>query len=208
MEKQSRPSLFKMLKEDLFLLVKVNILFVVACVPVISIPAAVTAMVKIFTERIRGREVDPVPDFMLYLRVGFFTSMRTGAAVAVSAVLFGYVLWFYQSALSEAHLALSALRGIASIQFLTVYLTSCYLWVIEAVADVPFFFALKRAFQMMIVYLRQTALCLLAGVLIFGGSFLLLPYSAAFMIVIGFALWAYICAYYVFPIVEQYIPLS
>ena len=152
-------------------------------------------MLKILTERVRGREVALLPDFILYFRVSFFTSLRTGIFLAAAAVLFGYILWFYGTAASASRVILSALRGAAALQIVILYLLSCYLWVIEAVADLPFGTALKRAFQMMIVYVRQSLLCLLAGILIFAGGLLGFPWTLPFLLLLAFSLWGYVCAY-------------
>ena len=203
-----KNSLFKSIGEDFSLLIKLNIVFLIACVPVITIPAALTAMLKILTERVRGRETDLLPDFILYFRVSFFTSLRTGIFLAAAAVLFGYILWFYGTAASASRVILSALRGAAALQIVILYLLSCYLWVIEAVADLPFGTALKRAFQMMIVYVRQSLLSLLAGILIFAGGLLGFPWTLPFLLLLAFSLWGYVCAYYLFPVAERHIPLN
>ena len=205
---KEKRSPVRFIREELFLLVKLNILFLITAIPVITIPAALTSMMKILTERLRGRETDVIPDYFLYLRVSFFTSLRAGILIAVSFTLFGYVLWFYQTAESASALMLGALRGTASVQVVIVYLTGCYLNVVEAVADLPFLTAVGKSFQLMIVYLRQTLLCLLAGVILFGGFFLLFPYSLPFAGVIGVSLWCAIVAFYVFPVVEMHIPLN
>ena len=203
-----KQSLFKKIGEDFLLLVKLNLIFIIASVPVVTIPAAATAMMKICTERVREREVDLIPDFILYFRVAFFTSLRTGFFLAASALLFGYVLWFYQSAVSGAHLFLSVLRGGAAVQFLIVCLTACYMLVTDAVADLPFLALLKVSFQLMIVYIRQTLLCLLASVVLLIGSILAFPWSAPFLFAAAFSLWSYICAYYLFPVVEKHVELN
>ncbi|MBQ1316587.1 MAG: DUF624 domain-containing protein [Lachnospiraceae bacterium] len=206
MKRENR--LLKLLKEDLFLLVKMNLLFLAVSWPVVTIPAALTAMMKISTERARDREVFLFRDFMAYFRASFLTSLRTGLLFGALFLLASYVHWAYGTAQSSSGLLIGILRGISLVQMAVVYVMSCYVWVIEAVADLPFFEVVKRSFQLMLVYVRESFLCLLIGFGFFALELLLFPYSLSFFFLFGVSLWSHLVAWIAFPPVEKHIPLN
>ena len=206
MKKESH--VLKLLKEDLFLLVKMNLLFLAASWPVITIPAALTAMMKISTERARGREVFLLRDFRAYFRASFLTSLRTGLVAGAAFLIACYVHWAYGSVQSSSGLLIGILRGASLVQMAVVYVMSCYAWVIEAVADLRFGEVVKRSFQLMLVYYRESFLCLMVGFGIFALELLLFPYSLSFFFLFGASLWSHLVAVIVFPAVEKHIPLN
>ena len=71
-----------MLWREFFELLKLNLLFVLSCVPIITIPAALTAMHRITSVMVRDENHFLWPDYWKAFRRDFWKSLGGGAAIA------------------------------------------------------------------------------------------------------------------------------
>ncbi len=201
---EDRKTIKECLSRDAFDLIKLNLLFFLFCLPLISIPASIVAMTKLNLQLQRGEGIDLIPDFLDAFREAFFDALLCGILIAVFVFLFGYVFWFYQSSLNTGILSV-LLRSATALPLLLIYCATCYLWPMNVTIDLSCFKRLRNAFSLSIICLRQTLLCLAAGFVFAGISFLAMPYSTPFVLVIGFSYWNYICTYYTEPMIKLYV---
>ena len=80
-----------MLWREFFELLKLNLLFVLSCVPIITIPAALTAMHRITSVMVRDENHFLWPDYWKAFRRDFWKSLGGGAAIAAVMALFVYL---------------------------------------------------------------------------------------------------------------------
>ena len=203
MKKKQR--LLRSVARDAFALVKLNLVFFICCLPLISIPAALTAMTKVNILLQREEPVSVVSDFFQTFRDEFFDSLLCGLVLAGGALLFGYVFWFYQTMAVEGNAAVTLLRAMTALPLVLCYCAACYLWVMNAVVELSFGPRLRNALSLTVVSLRSTLFCLAAGLLFGSLATLGMPYASPFFIVAGFSLWNYCCTFYALPAVERYI---
>ena len=71
-----------LLWRELFELLKLNLLFVLSCVPIITLPAALTAMRRITSVMVRDENHFLWPDYWKAFRRDFWKSLGGGAAIA------------------------------------------------------------------------------------------------------------------------------
>ena len=76
-----------MLWREFFELLKLNLLFVLSCVPIITIPAALTAMHRITSVMVRDENHFLWPDYWKAFRRDFWKSLGGGAAIAAVMAL-------------------------------------------------------------------------------------------------------------------------
>lgn len=189
----------------LFELVKLNLLFALFCLPVVSIPAAVTAMTRINLHIINGEPYSLWEDFFTVFRDEFFSSLKLGAALLLCGLLFYYVFWFYQSASSTSVVLMGLLRTLTLLPLLIVYLASCYQWVMLSAVSLKTVAIIKNSVLLSVVCVRQTLVCLITGVIFALVGVSSLPYSTPFLLVGGLALWNFICTYAVYPQIKRLI---
>ena len=100
-----------MLWREFFELLKLNLLFVLSCVPIITIPAALTAMHRITSVMVRDENHFLWPDYWKAFRRDFWKSLGGGAAIA-DCVRFGTIA------------ALMSVRSVVWIRFRLIAPTS------------------------------------------------------------------------------------
>ena len=93
-----------MLWREFFELLKLNLLFVLSCVPIITIPAALTAMHRITSVMVRDENHFLWPDYWKAFRRDFWKSLGGGAAIKIkdASVLCSKVIVDGLTALAEA----------------------------------------------------------------------------------------------------------
>jgi len=193
---------------DIFDLVKLNVIFVVCCFPVISIPSAIGAMTKINVQLQNGDSCYVIGDFLRYFRVNFIKNTVSGLCLAAAALVFGYVFWFYQSAESPYGTLFSLLLVLTLLPLLLCYCASCYLWVMNGVMELPMRKRLKNAVLLSVICLKESGLFLLVGALIVVVAYYGVPYTTPFLLVFGLSLWNYICTYYAYGAIKKYLDVS
>ena len=194
-----------MLRRDIAALLKLNLIFLVCCLPLISIPAALQAMTKVNVSLIEGRRTEPAADFLNAFRDLFFDALLHGLLIGALFFLFGYVAWFYQTMHLEHNLILIYLRYMTVLPLLVLYCMSCYLLTINCKRDFPRLRRMKNAFFLTVVCIRSTLLCLLCGGIFGAIVFLGMPYSMPFLFVGAFSVWNYITTYYTLPMITTFL---
>ena len=203
-----RFGFWKQLLPQSFSLIKINLLFLLCCLPVISIPAALTAMTWIHIRLLEGEPYDLLADFLHIFRTEFLSSLKAGLVLVAGLLLFGYVFWFYETANTEHMFFLTMLRSASLLPLLLLYCSLCYIQVMLAHVSLSTFSLLKNGLFLSVICLRSTLLCLLAGILLLAMELTSLPYSAPFVILFGFSFWNYACTYCVLPEIKKHIVTS
>lgn len=193
---------------DIFELVKLNLIFVVCCFPVISIPAAIGAMTQVSVQLHNEDKIYVVGDFLHYFRVNFIKNTLSGLVLIVAATLFAFVFWFYQSAQTQYGLLLSLLLAMTLIPLLICYCTSCHLWVMNAVTELPLLQRIKNGVLLSVICLKESGIFLLVGLVVVAVTYFGVPYTTPFLLVFGLAFWNYVCTYYSYNAIKRYVAPS
>lgn len=211
MKKQKKPKKQKerpfrdSLIQNIFDLVKLNLIFVVCCLSVIGIPAGIHAMTTVNLQIKKGDTLYVVGDFLSVLRRDFVKSTLCGLLILAAALLFGFIFWFYATMQAQSGLLLTVLRLLTLTPLLIVYCASCYLWVMNIVIDLPLLSRLRNSVLLSLICLKESAICILVGVLLCVVAYFGIPYTMPFLLVVGLAFWNYTCVYYVHPAIEKYV---
>ena len=202
---KKKQSLVKKIIRDCFELVKLNLIFFVCCLPVLSIPAAIQAMTNRSIALLGEEGTETVTDFLHDFRQEFLTSLKYGLLIAAASLFFGYVYWFYQTAELEVNSFVTLIRTATLLPLLLIYCASCYLWPMNRMVELPFFTKIKNAVFLTVACVKETLICLLAGVFFTLIGITAVPYSTPFLIVIAFALWNYVCTAFTAPAIRKHI---
>ena len=170
-----------MLWREFFELLKLNLLFVLSCVPIITIPAALTAMHRITSVMVRDENHFLWPDYWKAFRRDFWKSLGGGAAIAAVMALFVLSTVFYYN-LMQVNKVFVLLAGFAACVVLLTLCVSFYFFPMLAMVDLP--------------------LGALLFVLLIGLGVGLLPYSFIFAALIMFSFVASITTYLTYPAIE------
>lgn len=190
-----------MLWREFFELLKLNLLFVLSCVPIITIPAALTAMHRITSVMVRDENHFLWPDYWKAFRRDFWKSLGGGAAIAAVMALFVLSTVFYYN-LMQVNKVFVLLAGFAACVVLLTLCVSFYFFPMLAMVDLPLGALLKNSMALVFGNIGKTILALLLFVLLIGLGVGLLPYSFIFAALIMFSFVASITTYLTYPAIE------
>ena len=184
-------------------LLKLNLLFIVSCLGIITIPAALTAMNRICI-MMEENEVHVLRrDYWAAFRRDFLRSTLGGAILAALLLLFGYVALLYaQFAASRSYLIF--LGAVMIFLVLLVFMTGMYFFPMNARVDLPAGILLRNSFLLAVTGAKKTIPALLFHLLSFGliGTGLW-PQSILYIISFMFSFTALVNVFLVYPGIRQ-----
>ena len=157
-EQSAWAVLWRVMKENWVQMVGMNLLFLLCCVPVITIPAAAAGLHRVMLDRIRGRWERPLTAFFEEFRTAFCSRAAVGLLLLLAPVSLASYAWMLQKP--------SVAVGIFSAAALVVFCITSYFYPLLVLLDVPVLKNLKNACCMAVLEWRTTlAMLLTAGVL-------------------------------------------
>lgn len=180
--------------------IALNILFVICCLPIITIGPALAALYQVTLREVRGEHGYLIRKFLQHFKEMFIQSFLSYAIflAIILVLLFNIMFW-------------SGLGGIfASVIFILVCIilsivvsASIYIFPLMARYKNSFWITIKNAFLFALTNLKSTLLLLLIHV-ITAGIIYIFPPSKVFMLLIGFSFIAYCNSYILNKIFFQY----
>ena len=187
-------------------LVVLNILWIICCLPVVTIGASTTALHYVALKMAKGEEAYIVKSFFH----SFIENFRQATVIWMSILACAAVLFFDFYYIGHTRAELAGVLAVV-IFFIAILLsiTICYIFPMLSYFKCSTFAAVKNALFMAIAHLPDTVL-LLALALLPVGMVLLLPDQLAAVtfldVIIGFAGCAYVGAFIYHRIFRNYIP--
>ena len=185
-------------------LIKLNLLFVLCCIPIVTIGPAFAGLTRVMMLMVRERPFFVVADyweaFKANWKQGFLAWLFStlGAAALVVAVV------FYGSAAQQQPLMYAALLT-AGVMLLVLGLASVFLYPLIVMFDFPFRVVVKNAFLLGLVCLKHSLPALLLVVV--GGLLIALyfPFSTPFLMFFYFSHTAFLFSFAAWPGLEKYV---
>lgn len=157
-KKKSGFSLFiQIIKENFFQLVLLNLLFLLFCIPIVTIGPALKALDRVTLNFVRHVPTSPIRDFIDEFKEGFVKSMLTGLVIIIlMALLVVAYLLIPSGGQSEKGLYLTG--GLALLIFLILLSVSMYIFKSLGTIDLPMSTTIKNAFLLTLVSLKELVL--------------------------------------------------
>ena len=188
-------------------LIKLNLLFLLSCIPIVTIPAGITAMSKICCAMVENRHFYMWSDYWGTFRRDFWSALAGGILTIGLTVLFGISIWFYAMLYATSRLFV-LLAGCAVALLLITLMTACYYFPMLATVELTFGQLIKNSFAMVLRCWKRTLLALFSFLLIIGGAILLFPYSTFMSVILLFSLTSVLICLSVYPAIEEFVMLS
>ena len=174
--------LFHTMISRLLTLIALNVLFLVGCIPLITIPNAITALSRCVISLLREEDFPVVKTFWNAYKSEFLKTMATGwiALLLLCGVLYGALFyWAAGSAVSTAIAMLCVISG------LILYAAACNLFYMLARIRLPVGALLKNAALLVFVRPAKGLLWCFVSFLILAGSAWYFPASLPMIALIG-----------------------
>lgn len=88
---------FSLIKENFFALIYLNLIFVLSCLPIITIGPAVKSLSTLTMNLVRGKPVTVFHDYVDHFKAGLSKSILHGLSVIISVLILLFSLYFYIS---------------------------------------------------------------------------------------------------------------
>lgn len=191
---------------EFFSLIGLNLLFLVTCIPIVTIPAALTAMNRITATMVQDKTHFLFVDYFRAFKRDFGKSLLGGVIILVMIAVFAFSTWFYFSMGIENSKLFLLLTAVSCCLLAMAVLCGIYFFSMLAIVELDFRSLFKNSFAM-IGHSLKNSLIALFHVLIFGvllgvGLF---PYSVVYALFIMFALVNLLTSYVAVPAIEKHV---
>ena len=128
---------FETFWREFFPLIKLNLLFLISCIPVVTIPAAITALSRITVTMVRDRNYFMLSDYWDAFKRDFWRSLIAGLTAVILIAVFGIGTWFYYSLAQTIGKVMLAFAGVSVGLLVTVLGASMYFFPMLAMVELP-----------------------------------------------------------------------
>lgn len=196
--------MFKTLWQCVYPLMKLNLCFLLFCLPVITIPPAVTALHAGCVDLVRGERVKVFSLFLKTIRKQFFSSWAVLLILLVPCGLSIFNAWFYFSRVSEQILLLIPGLGMSAVAVILLLMLPYALTMLARV-DLNIRKTIKNAFLLTFLNLPFSVCSSLLILLIVVLSVLYWLYALPLTVTITLALCGYIGVYFSLYGLQKYV---
>lgn len=161
----------------------INLLFLLCCIPVITIPAALIALNSYLLKIFHQGYNFSVRDFLKEYKNSIIKGIPMGI-VSGGILFYGYYLMSLSGNFSEGGVK-AAVMGIGIAVFAVAMVLGEYLFLLSAMLSLPLRHLFKNAFILMIIEWKNGLKAMLLSLLVLGILVAFLPYSL-YLVLIGF----------------------
>lgn len=181
---------FDTLFQEIGGLVLVNLLFLLTCLPVVTLGPALSSLARVTDDLARGRACSPCRAYWRWFRLRTGRKLLWGLAAAAAPGVLGFSLWFYAGRMSAAPLLLPlaalSLMGLLAALGVLIHLLPA----LAAAEDSPAAL-LRGAAGQAVTRLPRTLMALVLAAALLAAQVLVLPYSLPLVLALGASLPAF-----------------
>lgn len=204
---------FATLRRELLNLLTLNLLFIISCIPIITIPASLTAMARITGMMVQDKNCYVWGDYIKAFKSEFFKALLGGAVFSAALALFILAGLVYYSIFGQSPIFI-IIAGFAACLIIFVLMASVYYWTMLAFVNLKVKDLLKNSFILVFGCWKRTLIAAAAGAvhLLFvvglapagiGKTTALTDIWLFGTFLIGFSLHSLIISYAVWPAVNE-----
>ncbi|MDE6591049.1 MAG: YesL family protein [Oscillospiraceae bacterium] len=201
-EKTGTARFWELIKEDLPMVLIVNVLFIVTCIPIVTIPPALFSLHMVVRKIITGEGSVRVGDYFTAFKQGWKRAYGAFFLAAVPMGLAGYGAVFYLRRMSDYPMLLVPFAFCTAV-FLVAALSSTYLYGLLD-SGRPLRDTVKSA---LLLGVAKPLRAVLAALCCYGLPLLAVlyfPLSGAYLFLLGFSLPCLLGHFYIRTVLKQY----
>ncbi|OOM77296.1 hypothetical protein CLPUN_24130 [Clostridium puniceum] len=193
---------FDLFAREFTSLIKLNIFFILSCVPIITIGPAIGAMTAVTIRMVQDEPSDLFYDFREAFKKNWKYSFMSG----ILAVTFMFVLWWIMKFYMHSDGVIYNLMISFTVVIIVLLGVSCiYVYPMIVKVDLPLRTILKNAFLLGIAYIKHSFPTFLLCVAIFEGSILFIPFTLPIILLFTFSFISFISSFCAWPGIKKYI---
>ncbi|MBR4768384.1 MAG: YesL family protein [Lachnospiraceae bacterium] len=188
---------------EFFGLIKLNFIFLLSSLAIVTIPASIKAMSRITIAMVRDENYFLWHDYWEAFKDDFWKSFFGGLLFFLALLLLGLSTYFYWYVGVAVHWALLVLAALSIALLLWVYVASLYFFPMNAYVNLKFGQLLKNSVLLVFHGWKRSGLAFLSALIFLFGSFLLFPYSSLILFVIAVPLTNLLVSFALYPMIEK-----
>jgi len=193
---------FDLFAREFTSLVKLNIFFVLSCIPIITIGPAIGAMTAVTIKMVKDEPSDLFYDF----RQSFKKNWRYSFISGILAVAVMFVLWWVMRFYMQSDGVIYNLMISFTVVIIALLGISCiYVYPMIVKVELPLTTIFKNAFLLGIAYIKYSFLTLLLCVAIFEGSILFIPFTLPIILLFTFSCISFISSFCAWSGIKKHI---
>lgn len=181
------PLMRSVIRRDWKELMKLNLLFLLTCLPIITIPAARTAMARICLLLLRDRPCVLRRDYWRSFRENFRDSSKAGLAFYGGEILCLYGAFFYRQLTAHYPLLWGVVILLALLLFVLL-LVEIHLYPALAYLQIPLRASIKNAFLLTFLRFPRCLATFFVKALLVAATFLVIPITPFMLLCALFSL--------------------
>ncbi len=199
--------LFEIIARDMGDLFKLNIIYLICCIPIVTIGPATVALSAVITKRVRDIPCYVFHEFKTAFKENFKRAFGAGLLVALLLAICGVGAFFYSSwnntATGAEQILTLMLSSITILMLVIIMIASNYLFTLIAVVDLPLKQQLKNALLLTVAFLPRSGLILITTAPIWAATILFFPFTIPCFFVYHFSLINLIVNMNVWAVIEK-----
>jgi len=185
-------------------MLKLNFVFLISCIPIITIPAALAALFGMNYRFLLGKHIDFLSDYWELFKGALKRATVVGLLSMLLIFAASAAIYFYAT-LVAYELTFAFVAILFSILLLSVLIMNFYIYPMLILTDLRMVQIIKNAFFLTIVCLPRNALTLLIIVVLLIISIFSFPMSLLIYAVMGFSLFGIIIAFSTYKGIMKYV---
>ena len=203
-EKTGFALFLETLIRELGSLIKLNFLFLLFSIPIITIPASFAALTNVSMKIARQQHVFVFSDFKESFKKNWKQSSLLGIFFLLLFSLVTISLIFYSNALPNNNFLYVPLFICIFINLLLLF-SFIYSFPLLTTVKLSLKDTLKNSFLLIIISLKNTLIAIVFTIIIFSVSIFLFPFTIFAILTLSFSLTAFINSFFSWPAIQQYV---
>ena len=203
-EKTGFALFLETLIRELGSLIKLNFLFLLFSIPIITIPASFAALTNVSMKIARQQHVFVFSDFKESFKKNWKQSSLLGIFFLLLFSLVTISLIFYSNALPNNNFLYVPLFICIFINLLLLF-SFIYSFPLLTTLKLSLKDTLKNSFLLSIISLKNTLIAIVFTIIIFSVSIFLFPFTIFAILTLSFSLTAFINSFFSWPAIQQYV---
>ena len=184
-------------------LIKLNLLFLLSCIPIVTIPAAVTAMSRITATMVRDENFFLWSDYWKAFKRDFLRSLLVGFAIVALIAVFTISVIFYYNLAGAMDKLFLLLAAFSICLVIITLVAACYFFPMLALVDLPVKALVVNSLVMVFGCFKRSLLALISFVIFVGLGVALWPTSIIYLVFLMFSLSSLMICFAVYPAIED-----
>lgn len=200
--KEGLELFFDLFAREFTSLIKLNIYFILSCIPIITIGSAIGALTAVTMRMVQDQPSDLFYDF----RQAFKKNWKYSFISGIITVIFVFVIWFSMKFCMESDGIVYNLM-ISFIVVITVLfgLSSIYVYPMIVKIELPLKIIFKNAFLLCIVNIKYSFITFLLNIGLIEVSILFMPFTLPVMFLFTFSAVSFVSSFCAWGGIKKYI---